>query len=332
LVVWIVPVVTKKRGSRGNNVWPELYKTDTPQLAVIHEGNAQDHYPWISLVSDYIDALVCVSPVAVGATNGIPIPRILIPNPHDLSEEAFWDEDERWQGFLSVQNFKRWKRVDDLVRSIPFIDNDLMKYVAGYGIEQRYMVSKTKVKPEYLCEDEIPGWEGKPIWDRAIAHKMAWLGPISATTRDQIMRRVTCVVDSSYSRRYSKFGGIFNRTIIEAMRCGAIPIVVNFGISNNSKGDNGIFIPNENILVLKYTDSPQEYGQQIEAFCREEGYDREFMQQQNLKLLEWFRAERVAQQYLDLIAGRIKGGVLLSKLSSKVKNKSNSVWLSHFNC
>lgn len=328
LVIWVVPVPTKSKATAGNNVWPELYGMWTPQLAIVHDGNARDYYPWLYAVAEKLTGLVCVSNVAFGCTRDIPILRRLIPNPHDMHECDVY-EGAREAGFLSVQNFKGWKRVDDVIRAIPYVSDEVQKNVAGYGIEQRYMVSPTKVKPKYICNreldpDVLKGDIGTTIWDKALASGMRWHGPISSGFRDSLLRSVTCLIDSSWSKRYSADGGIFNRTIIEAMKQGAVPIVVDLGISDNIRGDNGIFKPGRNIFVLPHGCSPKQYGGLVAEYCAA-GDDLDGMRKANKRLLRKFECSHVAQQYLEFAGLAAEKTPLILPGASGYGNENNEL-------
>src|SRR5579859_5001828 len=53
LIIWQTPVPTLRNDTEGNSSWPNLY--DLPgvkQLAVIHDGNVMDSYPWIYEIKD----------------------------------------------------------------------------------------------------------------------------------------------------------------------------------------------------------------------------------------------------------------------------------------
>ena len=53
---------------------------------------------------------------------------------------------------MSLQTFKALKRVDDIIKSIPFMDKDIFKGVAGEGVNLHYMKTNNldKVKKQYM--------------------------------------------------------------------------------------------------------------------------------------------------------------------------------------
>ena len=321
LIIWEVPVPTKLRSNMGNHDWVDFYNCCSKNIAVIHDGNL-NKIPWIYEVKDKFVGLACVHECAYNTSSILDIPRSLILNPQDLlGLEMLNDYNERKRGFLSLQVFKAWKHVDDVIRAIPYLPESYEKVIAGGGIEQRYMVSRDKVKPRYVCssnyDPDIPesicGFAR--IWDRALWYGMKYIGFISGMKRDMILREVRTLIDPSWSRTYSEKGSHFNRVIVDAMKQGTVPIAVNLGMSSKESGEGLIFKPNENYIMIPYNSTPKEYASIIEYANNLPKYIYEELLYNNYKLLNLFDRRKVAQDYIDLSNGK-KCGPLSKRIKS----------------
>ena len=136
--------------------------------------------PWIYGIKKRFVGIACVHECAFNLGSSLDVPRALIVNPQDLTGvEEVYDYGDRDPGFLSLQVFKSWKHVDQLIRAIPHLPHEgyFKKYVAGGGIEQRYMVAREKTKEKYFCRtaydpdipeylDEIDKASGTPMLDK----------------------------------------------------------------------------------------------------------------------------------------------------------------------
>ena len=211
---------------------------------------------------------------------------------------------KRKRSLFSLQTFKNMKRVGDLVACIPHLD-DCEVNVAGDGIERCYMTSKDKCKKKYICSlerdpDASDEMIGNKIWDNATEAGMNYLGFISGVKRDQILGDTKFFIDSTWSKTY---GEHFNRTFIEAMIQGVVPIAVNLGISSNESGVGSLFTPNENYLMLKYDYTPKQYADKINEYLDidEEEYQR--IANNNFNLLKKFDRKKIAQDFINLSEG-----------------------------
>lgn len=311
IIIWQIPVPTKQKDNIGNMDWVELYNLDESikQIAIIHDGNMQKSYPWISHISDHLEGLACVHPCAYHGAAVLSTPRALILNPQSISNFTYnynqWKS--RKKGFISLQTFKGWKHVDDLVRSIPHMEFETKKFLAGGGIEHNYMTSENKCKPKYFVNssdtDIDPVYHGQKIWDMALYHKMEWLGYISQSKAREYMRTLRCLIDPSWSVAYAKIGDHFNRVIVEGIIEGLIPIARNFGISTNEEGEGEIFTPWKNYIMIPHNASPKEFAELVEGTINLPKYAVEEIHNNNRMLLSNFDRERVAGQFINLAFG-----------------------------
>ena len=341
LIVWQIPVPTKQRDNEGNTDWLALY--DLPdrikQIAVIHNGNMQKSYPWISQISHHLNGLACVHPCAYHGAAVLDVPRALILNPQDITtinEKPSWKS--RKNGFISMQTFKGWKHVDDLVRAIPHLPSSFQKRMAGGGIEHNYMTSKDKCKENYFVSPERdPDIEyqhhGKKIWDVALQYGMEWHGYLTEAQVRQHLREVKCIIDPSWSVAYSKIGDHFNRVIVDGIIEGAIPIARNYGVATNEEGEGEVFKPSENYMMVPHDATPQEFASVIIETINLNQDWVEDIQENNRKLLQHFERERVALQYLSLANQQPTGfynKLETGTVSEHVSNKTKEVMCNFF--
>ena len=335
LIVWQIPVPTKQRDNEGNTDWLALY--DLPdrikQVAVIHDGNMQKSYPWISQISHHLDGLACVHPCAYHGAAVLDVPRALILNPQDITtinDKPDWRS--RKNGFISMQTFKGWKHVDDLVRAIPHLPESFEKRMAGGGIEHNYMTSKDKCKENYFVSPERDPdiayqHHGKKIWDVALQHGMEWYGYLTEEKIRENLRQVKCIIDPSWSVAYAKIGDHFNRVIVDGIIEGAIPIARNYGVATNEEGEGEVFKPSENYMMVPHDATPQEFASVIIETINLNQDWAEDIQENNRKLAQHFERERVALQFLSLanqqptgFYGKLETGVVSENVFNKTKD------------
>jgi glycosyltransferase involved in cell wall biosynthesis len=265
------------------------------------------------------------------------VPRALILNPQDISgipETSSYAQREK--KILSIQTFKRWKRVDDLIRAVPYMP-EVETLVGGAGIEAAYMMSKDKCKEEYYATSQYDPnvtekRQGKRIWENAeTSGNFKYLGFISGAKRDKILATCKFLVDPSWS---NTFGEHFNRVVIDAMRIGTVPIAVNFGVSNNAEGIGAVLKAGTHYCMLKKDYTPKQYGEAISNFCDMSEADYKQMQQNNYELIKQFDRKVIAQHYIDLADQKPTG--YLNELKTKTNHDTvviktaNKMFEEHF--
>ena len=288
-VLWHIPVPTLNKENKGVQDWLDLYDHGTKNIAIIHDGNLPELYPHLIHVSEMFHSAVCVHESAMHSGDMLPIPRKLIVNPFDISGADGWTDFEFRDGFAAIQVFKAWKRVDTLIRAIPYMQNSEQKLIGGEGIEYRYMTSRDKCKPKYF--DDI----GERIWDRAKRYDMQHLGTVPNDKVLEILKTVKLQIDPSYSKKYSKFGAHFNRTTVEAIICGAVPVATDWGMK-----DSEIFKEGQNYIQIPAECKPWFFADVIDNAI----HDKEQwlkIKENNLTLIKRFDMRNVAQEYVDLV-------------------------------
>lgn len=319
LIIHVIPVPTCTKQTREDYHWEEIFSEinfqETKQIAVVHDGNMQKLYPHLLHVCKYLDGLVCVHDASFNSCNVLPLRRTFLPNPHNFDKsQSIPKIKDRKLGIVSLQTFKRWKRVDDLIRAIPFMDAFTDKTICGGGIEYCYMTSKTKCKPEYI------NGNGTPIWDEALNSGMEFLGYVDTEERDLLLKRNRLLIDPSWSKNYSKFGSHFNRVMVEAIAQGCVPVCTDLAMK-----DSLLFKANVNYLELPYDIDPKNYGKQIDKWLEDEDMLQE-MQNNNIKLMEVFDKQNVAKGILEFAFGN-SGEIGVPSL--EFQNKADKK-MSHF--
>lgn len=301
LVHWQVPIPTANKLNRGNSDWPHLYDISVPQIAHSHDGNIFNT-PWFSVIAETLRGVGCVHTCALnGAAEVLPVPLSLVPSPQ-------WDVERRFakalpgdqrEGFLTLQTFKRWKRVDDIVRAIPFMESRERKQVAGGGIERYYMTSQTKVKPEYMWRPKDKGYReefnGQSIWNVALGAGMKYLDFVDNETRDKLLRRRVALIDASWSNTYARYGAHFNRVVIDALVCGAVPIMRDWGDKTSP------LVAGKHYIALP----PTEQGPEAQAALIDEVLSQDWTEwmEDARQILAFFDCRYASKIFLELAEG-----------------------------
>lgn len=325
LIIWETPIPTKQKANIGNIDWLDIYDVPVKQIVIIHDGNFL-LYPHLYEIRKHITGLVCVHPCAYHSAK-ISIPKAMIFNPFDVPGEFDWEPyKNRRKGIVSVANFKGWKHVDDLIRAVPYIDEDISIIVAGGGIEQRYMTSKTKCKETYKVD-------GVPIWDTALDMGMKYLGFVHNQKRDKILKKYRTLVDTAWSKKYATVGGHFNRTTIEAALLGTIPVARNFGVSTNEEGIGEVLVANKHYIMIPYNSTPEEFGEIISYANNLPNKLVDSIWDNWMDLLGWFDRNFVAREFISLANGKNAGWynkIEISKTSKIVIEKSTHLMETFF--
>ena len=325
IVIWQSIFGFKCKDTEGYKGWlPMIEDVKAKQLVIIHDANLKKLYPWIQLYENNFSGLACVHPAAYDSADFMGVPRALILNPQDIAgipeTPPFANRENK---LLSIQTFKRWKRVDDLVRAVPYMP-EVKTLVGGYGIEAAYMMSKDKCKEEYYATKEYDpdvtaDREGKRIWENAEnSGNFEYLGFISGKKRDEILATSKFLVDPSWS---NTFGEHFNRVVIDAMRIGTVPIAINFGVSNNEDGIGVVLKAGINYCMIKKGSTPKQYGQAITNFCNMEEEQYKQIQLNNYELIKQFDRKVIAEHYVKLAMGETTG--FLNELKTKSNHDQN---------
>lgn len=339
IVIWQSIFGFKSAATEKDKTWlPMIEQVKAKQIAVIHDGNLKKLYSWIHRFATHLTGLACVHPAAMKQADFMPVPRNMILNPQDVSEVTVAPFTKRKNQLLAPQTFKRWKRVDDLVAAVPYIDGGVI--IAGDGMERAYMASEDKCKPEYYCTKELDPDAtedrlGKRIWQNALdSGKMEYLGFITGKIRDRILNTSKFLLDPSWSLTY---GEHFNRSIVDAMRVGCVPIARNFGISDNIDGVGTLFKPSIHYLMIPYDVKPKQFGDMVNNAFKISEDDYLGIASRNKEVIQNFDRVTIAQQFINLALG-VRGSGYYEKAETGRLNIDNNVaqrtgdkiWDEHF--
>jgi glycosyltransferase involved in cell wall biosynthesis len=305
-VIWQIPVPTLSKENKGIKDWYDLYSTGTKNIAVIHDGNLPNLYPHLASVQNKFYSMICVHESAFESAENIQIPRMLVVNPHDIQKQGQYGQKkfEEKDGLVAIQIFKGWKRVDSLVRAIPFMNNKEQKIVGGAGIEYRYMTSKEKCKPKYFEPN------GSRIWDNALASGMEYVGVVDNEKVFNYLNNAKVHIDPSWSKKYHAFGSHFNRTTIEAMISGCLPIATDLGMGNSD-----IFKKNKNYVEISHEATPKQFAEIVDD-CLQNKSKWQTITDNNCEKLQEFDMKKVADEYVEII----KGGYDTKKIKNGLNN------------
>ncbi len=321
LIIWSVPVPTKLAEHFGNDDWPELYDLKHPkQIAIVHDGNCASACPHILHVADHLHGLACVHPCAYNGADIFPIRRKMILNPQDLSNDyCSWDD--KATGFISLQTFKAWKHVHELIEAIaymPEVKTQEFRWIVGEGIEYRYMVSEKKCKPQYFHDQSDNWFSSMKFWDAAIANGMqrpdkGWWSSDVATA---MLQQARVLVDPSWSNKYSKVGGHPNRVVVDAIRCGTIPVARPLGMGSE------IFEAGVHYVPIPHGVDAQEYGDVILGVSNLPKVIVNNYQEAGRDKLQLFERSKIASMFISLAEGDHTSTGVKSDI---VENKCNEV-------
>ena len=315
LIIWQIPVPTRQKQNRGNTDWIELYKANKVNIAYSHDAHLIGNYPYIYEIKDYLTGIASTNVASYYGNRIGGVQKALIFSSHNLSKmKRRFDYDKRRDGFLSLQTFKTWKHVEDLIRALPYMRPPMQMYVAGGGREQAYMTSKDKCKPEYYCSRKYdPDLTEKmennhfTIWNMAVVSGMKWLGWITPEQRDDLLLRHKCLIDPSWNLNFAKKGDHFNRVFTDACIMGTIPIGRNYGISTNAEGQGIIFKAGYNYIMIPHDATPKEFASVVNDAQNLPSVRWRKIVRRNYRLAENFDRKHCAQQFINLAQGKKAG-------------------------
>jgi hypothetical protein len=329
LIIWTVPVPSKNKDNIGNHIWPELYNLppSVKQIAFSHDGNSEQGYPYILRIAEHLTGLACVHHCAFNGAAHIPVPRALILNPqHNPVRSDILGWQHRRPGFVNMQTFKAWKHAHELIEAIAYMPEKLeleFRHVAGQGIEYRYMVSEDKCKENYIHGISDNWFSGMKFWDAAVGHGMIHDGYWNVDEVGKMLSQARCLVDPSWSNKYSKKGGHYNRVVVDAMIHGAIPAARSAGMGNE------LFKAGEHYVEIPEGCGPKQYADTVLSVGDMSTTEARPYREAALDVLPRFDRTFVARQIVELASsGDID--VTLGSPSQSVEKKSDDILFNHF--
>tara|TARA_R100000306_G_C4373261_1_gene140893 strand:+ start:60 stop:1385 length:1326 start_codon:yes stop_codon:yes gene_type:complete len=313
LLIWQIPVPSKNKNNKGNTDWIELYNVPVKQIAYVHDGNFPARYPWLYEIKNRLCGIGATHPCGYQSLANIDVPRALFFT-SQANQEArkCHGYRKRLPGWFSLQTFKGWKRVDDLIRAVPYMKMEGPKNLAGGGIQWYYMTSKDKVKKDYLCtvrkDPDLPThWEGERIWERAIENGLQYLGYIQNCDREAFLSQVRFLIDPSWSKKFGAYGDHPNRVSIDALINGAIPIARDMGIAGNEGGEGEFFKAGKNFVMIPWNATPKEFAEIVDDTMHMGENTFNDILEEGRKIAALWDNRTVAQHFIDMAKGKPSG-------------------------
>jgi hypothetical protein len=276
--------------------WRKIYGIGVPQIAIAHDAHFRDAYPHLIDIAHLLYGVSVTNPAGYAALEWYPGGRCFIGAPHVPKK---WDLDLPWskrpKRFVSAHVWKAWKHMDIVLRSLPHLHKGIDNYIAGDGIEARYMRSKEKCKPKY-----------KGLWKKSLKAGMNYHG---LTTPREIMRAYQesrVMVDMSHSKKFAALGNHFNRSTIEAYNGGCVPLVC----CENMRDKTGIFSPRTHYRCTSILDGVEALAMAIDVtiHLKPEVAD-EIVAAGRKLLMDHFHYLKSAQEFIDLGKGKKRVGI-----------------------
>ncbi len=319
LIIHSISVPTATKQTNMDSDWIQIYDHNTPQVCIIHDGNIQKLYPHLHFIKHKLMGLVCVHDSAFNSCEVMEVNRMLIPNPHNITKEWShtmppWD---RSNTVTSVQTFKRCKRADKFVRMVPHLFEKNNAVLCGTGIEYCYMTSEKKVKADYLEPD------GSRIWENAVKAGMDYRGVVNSDERTELFATSKLFLDFSFSKTHNSHGSVFNRTMVEAMIQGCVPVMSDLTMQNNSLFKEGI-----NYVSIPFDAAPEEHAKRLNDLMDNE--ELLFtIQCNNIEIQDQFDRASIAQKIINLGMGKDIDQTHFGFATDKFKNDAARK-LTHF--
>lgn len=253
------------------------------QMFIVHDAYFDVRASNVTALKDKIMFLECAHIAAYQCCKNIGIPRTLLLNPRYLEDDEKMPVrmmNKRKTDFFAAHIFKSMKHVDDLIRAVPWLNQNSYdeKYsvkIAGSGIEQAYMVAPTKCKEPYKVSakrdpDIHPSFYGQKIWDVGVKYGMEYLGQISGEQVRENLLNAKFAVDPSWADHYANYCRThINGFIIEAMLCGCYPVLRDY--KGLVKGGEEIYDPlfeSIRAIIIPWDATPKQFAEALKEARR----------------------------------------------------------------
>ena len=253
------------------------------QMFIVHDAYFDVRASNVTALKDKIMFLECAHIAAYQCCKNIGIPRTLLLNPRYLEDDEKMPVrmmNKRKTDFFAAHIFKSMKHVDDLIRAVPWLNQNSYdeKYsvkIAGSGIEQAYMVAPTKCKEPYKVSakrdpDIHPSFYGQKSWDVGVKYAMEYLGQISGEQVRENLLNAKFAVDPSWADHYANYCRThINGFIIEAMLCGCYPVLRDY--KGLVKGGEEIYDPlfeSIRAIIIPWDATPKQFAEALKEARR----------------------------------------------------------------
>lgn len=272
--------------------WKRIYDVNPTQIIAAHDAHFREFYPHIALLKNHIKAITCTNHAGYVALEWCPIPRAFIGAAHEILEWGSlptWDQ--RGPTAVSAHVWKAWKQMHRVVEAAPYL-KEASIVLGGDGIEGRYMRSRDKVKPKYIG-----------LWDSFIASGNTYRGLMTYEELFSQYQNSRIMVDMSYSKKFYGLGNHFNRSYIESVNNGVIPICTRENMRENNP-QVPLFEDGKTHVPVDADISPQALAEVIDWAANLPKSMTEHMIERGRKILtDHFDYRKTSLQYLELAKG-----------------------------
>ena len=259
-----------------------------PQIGIAHEAGLPKAYPYIANLKRCLRGLICVHESTFNSAKGTGIPLAFIPNPHVIPATAReWDDFNYRDSYVfSSHYWKRWKNLNLVLKTMIELRGimSMRCETAGDGIDMRYAAATDK------CPPHLIGLKNEPLYQMAKKAGVNIGYHISHKEQMERMRHAAFFLEFGYSKEYNRWGAMFNRTIVEAMICGAIPVAF-----RESLVGSDLFKASENYIGVSIENRPADIADRI-ADLFFSPTDMIDMQYRNFKFVEQFNYRDIAER------------------------------------
>lgn len=285
----------RNKDTEGRSDWARcITGIKPPVVAMVRDDHLPSRTPWAMAFAPYVAGWAGVQQCSYDSIQGLGRTALIFSGhgpAHPMAATAV----RRWNTALAIATWKPWKRGRQLLQAWPAVAG-MNLIMAGDGIELRYMRSKEKAREKDFNAD------GSRVWNAALAAGVSYLGCVSEDTRDDLLLRCKFLIDASLRHNT----GQINRSVVEAMRHGAIPICDPRFISGSDDGSGELFTAYENYLPIRADADPATLAGHITGHARAKR-NLEDVRLRNLDLVELFSRRAAAAQLVKLALGKKAG-------------------------
>ena len=303
------------------NFWYKFFdlSSSIKQVFLVHDAYFNVRASNISALKDKILFMGCAHLAAYQCCSEIGIPRSLLLNPRYFPSGAKMPVkmmNKRKEDFFAAHMFKSMKHMEELIAAVPYIqkgEEERFKIkIAGTGIEYNYMTSEAKIKNNYICNtkhdpDLSKKIDGKlSLWNRAENFGMEYMGQMSGSEVVKTLKNTKFAIDPSWAEHYAKYCRThINGFIIEAMMCGAYPVLRDYrGLVNEVNDLYDPLFENIKAIIIPWDATPKEFATMLKKAIKMSPVKFLEDTEYNFNLAyELFNATKNAQEIIRLCNG-----------------------------
>lgn len=277
IIMWnFMPTKSKAWGENDFSFWWKFFDFPTDkvkQIFTAHDAYFDVRASNVTALKDKIFFLECAHVAAYKCCENLGMRRELLLNPRYLKKGdkmPIKSKTKREFDFFAAHIFKSMKKIDDLLRAVPYLGDSYTTLIAGSGIEQAYMTAPTKCKEAYKVSlkrdpDVDPKRVGEKIWDVAEEYGFSYLGQISSKEVEQLLLNSKFAVDPSWAKHYANYCRThINGFIIEAMLNGCYPVIRDY--RGLVKGAEEVYDPlfeSIRAVVIPWDATPKQFAEAL---------------------------------------------------------------------